>query len=69
MYYQLVYPETDWILLPSDTEVNRENWFESERGIRLVLGEIERCGAQFHQILNERRERNCDAEEQFPRIK
>lgn len=56
MYYQLVYPETEWILLPSDTEVSRENWFKSERGIRLVLGEMERCGTQFHQILNQMRE-------------
>lgn len=56
MYYQLVYPETDWILLPSDTEVSKDNWFESERGIRLVLGEMERCGTQFSQILNELRE-------------
>lgn len=51
MYYQLVFPETEWRILPSDTEVGRENWFESERGIRLVLGEMERCGSQFHQIL------------------
>ena len=51
MYYQLAYPETEWKILPSDTEVSRDNWFLSERGIKLVLGEMERCGTQFHEIL------------------
>ena len=54
MYYQLLYPETEFLVVPSDTEVVRETWYRSERGIQLVLGEIERCGGQFHQILREK---------------
>ena len=53
MYYQLLYPETEFLTVPSDTEVSRDNWYRSERGIQLVLGEMERCGGQFHQILRE----------------
>ena len=54
MYYQLLYPETELLICPSDTGINRYNWFETEAGIEEVLGEMERCGAQFHQILREK---------------
>ncbi len=53
MYYQLLYPEAELLMAPVDTEVSREDWYRSERGIQLVLGEMERCGGQFYQILRE----------------
>ncbi|MGN1140901.1 MAG: YdcF family protein [Oliverpabstia sp.] len=53
MYYQLLYPETDFMICPSDVGINRTNWFLSEEGIEEVLGEVERCGKQFHKILHE----------------
>lgn len=57
MYYQLLYPETEILVIPSDTTVSRKDWYRSEEGIDTVLGEIERCGGQFHQILRECREK------------
>ena len=51
MYYQLEFPGAQFLVCPSDTGISRENWYLSEKGIEEVLGEIERCGSQFHQIL------------------
>ncbi|MCI5650197.1 MAG: YdcF family protein [Fusicatenibacter sp.] len=53
MYYQLVYPDAELLICPSDAEVSRENWHTTAEGIDLVLGEIERCGGQFHKILRD----------------
>lgn len=54
MYYQLEYPDTRLMICPSgDTGVDRNNWYRSEEGIDAVLGEIRRCGDQFHQILRD----------------
>ncbi len=53
LYYQLAFPETEIIICPADTGVNRHNWFRTREGIRQVTGEIERCGLQFHEILEE----------------
>lgn len=48
MYYQFVFPETEFIVSPSVTRgISRENWYQSEYGIRLVLKEVEHCGSQF----------------------
>lgn len=53
MYYQLLYPETELMICPSDVGINRENWFQTGEGIEEVLGEVERCGKQFHKIMRE----------------
>ena len=53
LYYQLLFPEAELLVCPSDTGINRENWQDTGEGIDLVLGEIERCGGQFHKILRE----------------
>jgi uncharacterized SAM-binding protein YcdF (DUF218 family) len=53
LYYQLLFPEAELLVCPSDTGINRHNWMESGEGIDLVLGEIERCGGQFHKILRD----------------
>ena len=53
MYYQLLYPETELVICPSDVGINRENWFLTEEGIEEVLSEVERCGKQFHKIMRE----------------
>ncbi|MFR7973488.1 MAG: YdcF family protein [Lacrimispora saccharolytica] len=62
MYYQLLYPDTEFLVVPSNTEVAKENWYRSEHGIDLVLGEVERCGGQFHQILRELKEKKEQSE-------
>ena len=38
---------------PSDIEFTRENWHTKGEWIDQVLGEMERCGGQFHKILRE----------------
>lgn len=52
MYYQTLYPETDFIICPVVTQrISRHNWYLSENGIDKVMGELARCGHQFIDIL------------------
>lgn len=54
MYYQLLYPDTKFIICPTATQdISKDTWYLSDEKIDKVLGEIERCGSQFHQILRE----------------
>lgn len=53
MYYQLLYPETTFFICPVDVGINRNNWHQTSEGIEEVLGEMERCGKQFHKILHD----------------
>lgn len=52
MYYQEQFPETEFLVCPVETKgICRENWFLAPEKIDVVLGEVERCGAQFHEIM------------------
>ena len=52
MYYQTLYPDTELLVCPVEgADVTAENWTATPQGIDAVLGELERCGAQFHEIL------------------
>ena len=54
MYYETLYPDAELLVCPAKgADVTRENWTQSETGIDTVLGEMERCGSQFHAILRE----------------
>lgn len=53
MYYQLLYPQAQLFICPSDVGINRTNWYLTEAGIEEVLGEVERCGKQFHKIMRD----------------
>lgn len=54
LYYQLLFPDTRFYISPSDVEnISRHDWYRTERGIETVLGEMERCGGQFHQIIKD----------------
>lgn len=54
LYYQLLFPRTKIYVAPSQADgINRDNWHRQERGIAAVLGELERCGSQFHQIIKD----------------
>lgn len=60
MYYQEQFPETEFLVCPVETKgINRENWFLDRTKIDVVLGEVERCGSQFHEILGA----YCEAKE------
>ena len=54
MYYETLYPDAELLVCPAKgADVTRDNWTQSENGIDTVLGEMERCGGQFHAILRE----------------
>lgn len=52
MYYETLYPDTEFKVCPTETEgINKQNWFATENGVDTVMGEIERCGWQFKDII------------------
>ncbi|MCD7736692.1 MAG: YdcF family protein [Lachnospiraceae bacterium] len=54
MYYQQQFPETEFLVCPAAVDdIRRENWHMTRHGIDTVLGEVERCGGQFHEIIAE----------------
>lgn len=54
LYYQVLFPDTEILVCPTVTKgITRENWFKRRETAELVLGEIERCGSQFHEIVAE----------------
>ncbi|MCR4706911.1 MAG: YdcF family protein [Clostridiales bacterium] len=55
LYYSSVFPEAEFFVCPAeDCEITQENWAESAEGIDAVLSEVERCGAQFHEIAKQK---------------
>ena len=54
LYYQVLFPDTEILVCPTVTKgITRENWFKNKEMTDIVLGEIERCGSQFHEIVAE----------------
>lgn len=54
LYYQILFPETEILVIPTITKgITRDNWFKNREMSDIVLGEIERCGSQFHEIVAE----------------
>ena len=54
MYYETLFPEAQLLVCPAPgAAVTRETWLQSSEGIDAVLGELSRCGGQFHEILKE----------------
>ncbi len=52
MYYQEQFPRTEFLVCPVVTRnISRDNWHRTDEGIDTVLGELERCGGQFHEIM------------------
>ena len=48
MLYQMAFPDIEFKVCPVNcSNITKENWYKSERGINRVLGELERCGNQF----------------------
>ena len=59
LYYKILYPETEFFVCPTVTRgISRDNWFLDGEKIDVVLGELERCGSQFHEILREYAEKD-----------
>lgn len=54
LYYQILFPEAEILVCPTVTKnISRDNWFKTREKSDRVLGEIERCGSQFHEIVAE----------------
>lgn len=54
MYYETLFPEAELYVCPAKcVPVTRDTWMHEPAGIDAVLGEMERCGSQFHDILKE----------------
>lgn len=54
LYYQILFPDTEILVCPTITKgITRDNWFKKRETADIVLGEIERCGSQFHEIVAE----------------
>ncbi|MCD7765026.1 MAG: YdcF family protein, partial [Lachnospiraceae bacterium] len=52
MYYQQQFPDTRFLVCPAAVDgISRLEWHKTRTGIDKVLGEVERCGTQFHEIL------------------
>lgn len=48
MLYQMAFPDVRLIVCPVHCyNITKNNWYESEKGIDRVLGELARCGNQF----------------------
>lgn len=56
LYYREQFQETEFVVCPVVTRgIGRDTWMKTAEGIDTVLGEVERCGSQFHEILREHR--------------
>ncbi|MBQ4266289.1 MAG: YdcF family protein [Clostridia bacterium] len=54
MYYETLYPDAELLVCPAPgAAITKENWLTTAEGIDTVLGEMERCGGQFHDILKD----------------
>ena len=52
MYYQEQFPDVELLVCPIVTKViTRDSWYLDADKIDVVLGEVERCGNQFHEIM------------------
>ncbi len=57
MYYQEQFPAVQFFVCPVVTRgISRQSWMRTDEGIDTVLGEVERCGAQFHEIMRVHKE-------------
>lgn len=56
MYYQEQFSDVELLVCPIVTKgITRDNWYLDEQKIDIVLGEVERCGNQFHEIMRAHR--------------
>ncbi|MCC8045896.1 MAG: YdcF family protein [Clostridiales bacterium] len=52
LYYEMQFPETRFLVCPVIVDgISRDQWYRTKIGIDTVLGEVERCGRQFYEIL------------------
>lgn len=48
MTYSWAYPETHFIIVPVVTQgIDRDTWYQSQYGVKRVMGELKKCGTYF----------------------
>lgn len=59
MTYSHIFPNTKFYIVPTDTQgITATNWYKTDRGVKVVLGELRKCGEYFEEyVLNEFRNR------------
>lgn len=54
LYYEILFPEAEILVCPTVTKnISKENWYLEKEKIAKVLGEMERIGNQFQEIVRE----------------
>ena len=54
MTYSHLFPDTEFYVVPTDTQgITADNWYKTERGIQVVLGELKKCGEYFEEYIKE----------------
>lgn len=54
MTYSHLFPNTKLYVVPTDTQgITANNWYKTERGVKVVLGELRKCGEYFEEYINE----------------
>ena len=67
MYYGQQFPETQFFVCPVSTRgITRDNWYLDPERADVVLSEVERCGAQFHEIVRHYQEGKAYCRPVFP---
>mgnify|MGYP003282459999 CR=1 FL=1 len=52
MYYQLLYPDTEFFVVPVNADgITRNNWKETQKGVEEITGEVGRIMKQFPYML------------------
>ncbi len=52
MTYKSHFTDTELLVIPTDTQnISSENWYATEYGKKKVLGEVEKCGKYFKDIM------------------
>ena len=50
MFFQSAFDKSEVLMIPAEirTGESRDDWFQSEKGIQRILGEVKRCGEQVN---------------------
>lgn len=61
MTYSHLFPDTEFYVVPTDTQgITADSWYKTERGIQVVLGELQKCGEYFEEyFLDGIRKQDC----------
>lgn len=52
--YACYFPGVDLFMVPTDTQgITKDNWIETERGIKMVMSEVKKCGIYFEDMTDE----------------